>query len=42
MKEAGFVVTGWYMAYFHINPLVFREQYGEGEMSQVVIFVLVL
>ena len=30
------------MPYFHIPPFVISKQYGEGEMSRVVIFVLVL
>ena len=29
------------MSYFHILPFVKKRQYGEGEMSQVVIFVYV-
>ena len=27
----GFIITGWYMPYFHLFPFVFSEQYGEGE-----------
>ena len=42
MKEVGFFVTGWYMPYFHLLIFVISEQYGEGEISQVVIFVSVL
>ena len=34
-----FVVTGWFMTYFHLLPFVKNEQYGEGEMSQAVVFV---
>ena len=41
MKEAVFFVTGWYMPYFRLLPFLFSEQYGEVEMSQVVIFVIV-
>ena len=29
------------MPYFHLVPFLFSAQYGEGEMSQVVIFVSV-
>ena len=42
MKEAVFFVTGWYMPYFHLLLFVIIKQYGEGDMSQFVIFVLVL
>ena len=41
MKEAGFIVTGWYMPYFRLPSFVISEQYGEGEISRVVIFVSV-
>ena len=41
MMEAGLVLQGWYMPYLHLFPFVFSEQYGEGEISQVVIFVSV-
>ena len=34
-----FVVPGWFMSYFHLLPFVNNEQYGEGEMIRVVIFV---
>ena len=27
------------MPYFHLLPVVNNEQYGEGEMSQAVVFV---
>ena len=30
------------MTYFHLFPFVFREQYGEGEISRVDIFVFAL
>ena len=36
-----FVVPGWFIPYFHLLPFVNNEQYGEGEMSQVVVFVYV-
>ena len=36
-----FVVPGWYMPYFHLLPFVNNEQYGEGEMSQAIVFVYV-
>ena len=39
MKEAVFYVIGWYMPYFRLFPFVFSEQYREGEISGVVIFV---
>ena len=40
-RKLFFVVTGWYMTYFHLFPFIFSEQYVEGEISQVVIFVSV-
>ena len=36
-----FVVPGWFMPYFHLPPFVNNEQYGEGEMSRVVVFIYV-
>ena len=36
-----FVVPGWFMPYFHLLPFVNNEQYGEGEISQVVVFIYV-
>ena len=30
------------MPYLHLLPFVNNEQYGEGEMSQAVVFVYVL
>ena len=33
------VVPGWFMPYFHLLPFVNNEKYGEGEMSQVGVFV---
>ena len=41
MKEAGFVVIGWYMLYFRLLSFVISEKYGESEMSSVVILVSV-
>ena len=41
MKGAGFFVIGWYMPYFRLFPFLFIEQYGEGGISRVVIFVSV-
>ena len=41
MREYFFSVTGWYMPYLNLLPFVFSVQYGEGEMSRVVIFVSV-
>ena len=38
-RKLGFIVTGWHMPYFHLFHFVFSEKYGEGEISQVVIFV---
>ena len=38
-RDLGFIVTGWYMPYFHLSTFVLSEQYGEGEISQVFIFV---
>ena len=35
------VVTGCYMPYFNLPPFLFSKQYGEGEISRVVIFVSV-
>ena len=40
-RKLVFVVTGWYRPYLHIPPFVINEQYGEGEMSWVVIIVSV-
>ena len=34
-----FFVPGCFMPYFHLLPFVNNEQYGEGEMSQVVVYV---
>ena len=34
-----FFVPEWDMPYFRLLPLVINEQYGEGEMSRVVVFV---
>ena len=36
-----FVVPGCFMPYFYLLHLANNEQYGEGEMSQVVFFVYV-
>ena len=36
-----FVVSGWFMTYFHLFPFVNNAQYGEGSMSRVVVFVYV-
>ena len=41
MKEAGFFLNMMLHALFLSPPFLFSEQYGEGEMSQVVIFVSV-
>ena len=41
-RKLVFVVTGWFMPYFHLLPFVINEEYGEGEISRVVIFVSVL
>ena len=41
MKEAGFVVIGWYMLYFRLLSFVISKKYGESEMSSVVILVSV-
>ena len=37
-----FVVPGWFMPYFHPLPFLNKEEYGEGEISQVVVFVYLL
>ena len=37
-----FVIQVWFMPYFHLLPVVNKEQYGEGEISRVVVFVYVL
>ena len=34
-----FVVPVWFMPYFRLLNFVNNEQYGEGEMSRVVVFV---
>ena len=39
MKEAGFFRNRMVHAFLHLFSFVFSEQYGEGEMSRVVIFV---
>ena len=36
-----FVVPGWSVHYFHLLRFVNNEQYGEGEMSRVVVFVYI-
>ena len=36
-----FVVLGWFMPYFHVLHFVNNEQYGEGGISRVVVFVYV-
>ena len=35
-RKLGFIVTGWYMPYFHLFPFLLSEQYGEGEISRVL------
>ena len=40
-RKLGFIVTGWYMPYLQLLPFVISKQYGEGEISCVVIFVSV-
>ena len=37
-----FFIPVWFMSYFHLLSLVNYKQYGEGEMSRVVVFVNVL
>ena len=36
-----FVVSRRFMSYFYLSPFENNEQYGEGEMSQAVVFVYV-
>ena len=36
-----FVVPVWFMSYFRLLPFVYNKQYGEGEMSWVVVYVYV-
>ena len=38
LRKLGFIITGWYMPYFHLFPFVFSKQYGEGDISRVDIF----
>ena len=37
-----FFVTGSFMTYFHLFPFVNNKQYGEGKMSQAVVFVYII
>ena len=36
-----FVVPGWFMPYLYLPPFGNNEQYVDGEMSQVIVFVYV-
>ena len=40
--QVGLVVTVWYTTYLHLLIFLISKQNGEGDMSRVVIFVLVL